>query len=240
MQRLFASSLALILLPTPYALAQETRPEYLKAYERGGLPPIANPIVFRDAHTFPPELKGLRVVEAEVDVRSTDDRDIAARMKTAAAVAFRDPRVKAAAGARFVVLGGGMLDPKKDETGLDKGELAVDFYNYERNLAYRAVLVGDDVVSLRAQPEGYQPKETRAEVQAAAAIVAKDPKHARTVAGLIARGLRAPSEGGDRLLYVLFYRGKERPALYDATVNMSDARVVHAGPITASRTRREK
>lgn len=238
MQRMSAMVLA-CLLPASYAFAQDAKPDYVKAYEKDGLPPLKQ-VEFRDAHTFPPELKDARVVDKKVAVRATDDQRIAARMKTAVAAAFRDPRVKEAAGARYVALGGGRLDPEKDDTAQDKGDLAVDFYNYERNLAYRAVLKGDSVVSVRAHPKGYQPKETRAEVRAAAAIVAKDPRHARAVAGLTPRGLRAPSEGGDRLLYVMFYKGKARPALYDATVNMSDERVVSAGPIEARKTGRAK
>lgn len=239
MTRMFASSLALILLPAAYACAQEVKPEYLKAYERGGLPPVEDPIQFRDAHTFPPQLKGLTVdKDVKIDVRDMGSGDIVQRMKAATELAFRDARVKEAAGPRFMPLGGGTLDVEKDNTALDKGDIAVDFYNYDRNRAYRAVLVGDRVVSVRAWPKGYQPKETRAEVQAAAQTVAKDPRHARAVAGLVARGLRAPSEGGDRVLYVLFYRGKERPALYAATVNMSTGRVIRADSIRNARSRR--
>jgi hypothetical protein len=232
MKHLLVGSLLLLSFPASLACrAQDSKPDYLKAYERSGLPPIDDPVQFSDPHAFPPRLKGLAVdKDAKVEFRA-EGTDIETRMASATSLAFSDARVKAAAGQRFAALGGGTIDAEKDARRADHGDIAVDFYNYDTNRSYRAILSDDRVVSVRPWPKGHQPKETRAEVQAAAGIVAKDPAHARAVAGLIARGLRAPSERGDRLLYLLFYKGKERPALYEATVNMSKGRVVRAKPL---------
>jgi hypothetical protein len=227
--------IGLLSTPTP-TLAQpgQTRPDYLKAYERGGFPAVTDPIEFSDARSFPPKLKGLVVdTDVKLDVRATQgadsSTDIRQRLAIATPIAFRDTRVQAAAGGRFIALGGGALDVKKGGNGADNGGVAVDFYNYEKNQAYRAIVVGERVSSLRVMPKGFQPKESRAEIKVAADIVARDPKHARAVGGLQARGLRAPpGENGDRLLYLLFYNGDVRPALYEATVNMSKARVEQA------------
>lgn len=231
MKHLLVSSLLSLLFPASFACAQDSRPDYLKAYERSGFPIIDDPVEFSDAHAFPPRLKGLAVdKDAKVEFRA-EGADIEQRMVSTTSLAFRDERVKAVAGQRYAALGGGTIDAEKGARRAEDGDIAVDIYNYDTNRSYRAILLGDRVVSVRPWPKGYQPKETRAEVQAAAGIVAKDPAHARRVAGLTARGLRAPSERGDRLLYLLFYKGKERPALYEATVNMSKGRVVSAKPL---------
>jgi hypothetical protein len=232
MTHFLASSLLLILFPASFACAQDTRPDYLKAYERSGFPAINDPVQFSDPHAFPPQLKGLTVdKDAKVEFRALEGADIERRMVIATSLAFSDPRVKAVAGQRYASLGGGTIDAEKGPRSANEGDIAVDFYNYDLNRAYRAILLDDRVVSVQPWPKGYQPKETRAEVQAAADIVARNPAHARAITGLSARGLRAPSEGGDRLLYLLFYKGKERPALYEATVNMSKGRVVRAKPL---------
>lgn len=232
MTHLLVFTLLLILFPASFACAQDARPDYLKAYERGGFPTIDDPVQFSDPHAFPPQLKGLAVdKDAKVEFRALGGADIEKRMVAATSLAFSDPRVKAVAGQRNAALGGGTIDPGKGALKANEGNIAVDFYNYDQNRAYRAILLDDRVVSVQPWPKGHQPKETRAEVQAAADIVAKNPAHARAVAGLTARGLRAPSERGDRLLYLLFYKGKERPALYEATVNMSKGRVVRAKPL---------
>jgi len=234
MTRTLVSSLLLILLPASSAIAQEVKPAYLKAYERSGFPTINDPVEFADAHSFPPKLKGLTVDrDVKLDVRAADTVDAKQRLAAARPVALRDARVKAAAGPRHAALGGGPIEVDKNASDTQTRGLAVDFYNYDTNRAYRAILVDDQVSSVIERPKGFQPKETRAEIQSAADIVAKDPKHARAVAGLNPRGLRAPpAANGDRLLYVLFYRGKERPARYEATVNMSQGRVVEAKAIS--------
>lgn len=234
MTRTLVSTILLLLLPVSSALAQETKPAYLKAYERGGLPTITDPVEFADAHSFPPRLKGLTVDrDVELDVRDTETVASKQRLAAARPIALRDARVKSAAGTRHVALGGGVVEADKDAADSQKASMAVDFYNYDTNRAYRAILVDDQVVRVQERPKGFQPKETRAEIQSAAGIVAKDPKHARAIAGLDARGLRAPpAANGDRLLYLLFYRGKERPARYEATVNMSKGQVVQAKAIS--------
>lgn len=231
MKHVLVSSLLLLIFPAALACAQDIRPDYLKAYERSGFPAIDDPVQFSDPHAFPPQLKGLAVdKDAKVEFR-TESADIEKRMALTTSLAFSDERVKAVAGQRYAALGGGTIDAEKGARRAEDGDIAVDFYNYDTNRAYRAILLDDRVVSVRPWRKGYQPKETRAEVQAAAGIVAKDPAHAHAVVGLIARGLRAPSDRGDRLLYLLFYKGKERPALYEATVNMSKGRVVWAKPL---------
>ncbi len=240
MKHVLVGSLPLLLLPAAFACAQDGRPDYLKAYEHRGFPVIDDPVEFSDPHAFPPRLKGLAVdADAKVEFRTQGD-DIERRMATATSLALGDERVKPVIGPRHAALGGGTIDPPKGADRAEDGDIAVDFYNYDTNRAYRAFLLDGRVVSVKPWPAGYQPKETRAEVQAAARIVAKDSAHARAVAGLVARGLRAPSERGDRLLYLLFYKGKERPALYEATVNMSKGRVVSAKPLRRGSVRRPK
>lgn len=228
--------LHLLLLPaiscwTVAGSAQETVPQYLRDYEQSGLPPLGDRIEFENQRGFPPQPEGLRVIEdVRPDVRADPQPPITRLMSTSREVALRDIRVRSALGERFALLGGGPVTP--DKRGALTGEqISLDFYSYSRNQAFNVLLAGDAVLSITAEAAGYQPPETREEVAAAAAIVARDTRFTAAVRNLQVRGIQTPSGSRNRHLYLLFYKAGQSSAVFQATVDMTLARVVSAGAI---------
>jgi hypothetical protein len=209
-------------------------PEYLQEHKRKGLPPIGDRIEFDDKHAFPPQPKGLRLSEgAKLEVKADPQPPIAELIARSREVALRDAKVRSTLGQRFAVVGGGLVWPPKGQAPDPARQLtALDFYSYSRNRAFTVLLTDRGVVSIKPERQGYQPPETREEVEAAAEIVRKDPRFSEAVRALIVRGIQAPSKTRSRHLYLMFYKAEATPAVFEATVDMTAARVVTARAVT--------
>jgi hypothetical protein len=211
---------------------QVPKPEYLRQYEKG-FPPVEQPIEFEGQHaSYPPPIKGLPAdATARLQFQADPQPPMRQLAPTLRDAALRDPKVKSALGDRFAMIGGGPVEPDKQRpVDLAKRPIALDFYSYSNNRALVVVMEGNKVVSINAQPRGYQPPESHEEVEAAAQILRKDPGHAKAITGLTVRGIQTPSEDGNRHLQLLFYKPNSRAAAFGATIDMTSGRVVSARP----------
>jgi len=210
--------------------AQQPEPQYIRDYKEKGLPAVGKHIEFEDHGAFPPRPKDMRLsVGAKAEVKAGPEVPIERLISQSRELALRDTRVRSALGSRFAVVGGGPVEPGKGRPlSAESAQTKLNFYSYSRNRAVSVLLDDKKVVAVTVRPQGFQPAETREEVAAAAEIVTKDPRFAKTVKGLIVRGIEASESTGNRLLYLLFYRQEGSPAVFTATVDMVRARVLSA------------
>lgn len=207
-----------------------SEPPYLAALKAKGPPPLG-PVLDFEEDSFPPVPKGVGPTTTEKpDIRPSGGVPLAERVTKARGLALQDTGVTSALGPRYVALAGGLSDPDKDHP-TDERAIALNFYSYSGDRAYRVLVRGGVVASIEPRPVGYQPPETRSEVAAAAEIVKRDERYRGTLRSLSPRGLQAPSPDGHRRLYLQFYEGDKRPARFGAMVDMTLGRIVTAGPI---------
>jgi hypothetical protein len=206
-----------------------SEPPYLASYRTKGLPALG-PVLDFEHDSFPPVPKGLPLrTDVKVDAIPRPALSALGEVAKARTITLNDPWVISALGARYVVLSAGTLEADKEQAG--PMSIAVHLYSYSEDRAYRVVVQAGAVASVEAQPAGYQPPETPAEVAAAAEVVRKDARYGEIVRLLHPRGLQSPNGRAHRQIYVMFFNGTKRPALFAATVDMVASRVVQAGPL---------
>ncbi len=192
---------------------------------------------------FPPRPKGFteaRLVPwKHVSGALTDER---AREILDAALADRG--VRKLLGERFVHIDTGEVRPEKGQEQKPSDPLVVEvtFYSYSNNVTIEVKMAETKVRSATAV-EVYQPPAPPEEVELAAGLVRRDPQMSRKVAGLRARGIVTPGirgrpGQGHRILYVTFRPPGSNTPAYWATVDLTDQKVLAAGPAGPRRSRK--
>lgn len=236
----YAISVALAVTPG-WVAAQERRDpppatwrgallEHLQQFKERGLPAVGEHVEFENLQAFPPQLKGLSVDPAfRLDIKPGTHPSMREARSQMRELALADARVRGSLGKRFALLASGWLDVDKaqgdDATG-DRYRLV--FYNYVRNVAVNVVVEKGRVAQVSLGRRGYQPAESREEVEAAAELVRKDDRYRALTEALVARGIETPSKDGHRRLYVTFHKEKRTGALVEAVVDMTAGRLVTA------------
>lgn len=191
---------------------------------------------------WPPQPKGAinvtRVVWEEIPGSLTDELE--SRIREAA---LRDARVREALGNRFSYI-------STDARELEKGRLReptqplstrVVFFSHTRNVALEVYMLGTAVENVTIR-EGYDPPEGKEEIDAAVALAESDPRLRGQLEGLTGAALVAFPQAGQpgyrhRVLDVTFTREGEDLPRYFALVDLTDQKVLVAGP-TSARGRR--
>jgi hypothetical protein len=184
------------------------------------------------ADGFPPEVKGatnVRILDWTFHPGAlTDEVETQARE-----VAVRDTRVSRLLGERFTYISADEIDPegKRQRRPEEKLSLRLTFFSYSRNAAVRVILTPRRTVARAELVKGYQPREGREEVEAAAALARREPRLGETTQGLSAYGLVVePKPGrtghGHRVIHVVFTKGDEDLPRYSAIVDLTDQKVL--------------
>lgn len=215
--------------PNP-APVREALPAELQVLREQGLALRGERVELEGKLDYPPRIKGAPatpgVRPAVVPGPRPSMRESRQSMSTAA---LGNPRVRAALGERFALLGSGWLDNDKDAPPSADERYQLTFYNYARNEVVTVTTSPKrEILDVQSAPARVQPAESREEVDMAVNIVRRDERHGRLVANLRGRGIVTPGPDSDRYLYVLFYREPRTPAVAEATVNMSAGKVVAA------------
>ena len=186
-----------------------------------------------DTSVFPPRPKGYRQATAPGDtltiVKSAVVLD-AARVAALRRRAEEDDRVQAALGTRSRFLSAWLAEVGSKTDPAPPYEARLEYFNYPLNRAVHVRFSGDQVAAVKVQTRGYQPPESDDEVAAAADIVKGDPRFRTAVEGLPVRGIRTVAPEGRRYLYLMF-KQPGKPAVFDATVDLTSNRIVEAGPV---------
>jgi hypothetical protein len=186
---------------------------------------------------FPPEVKGatnVRVMEWTFRQGAlTDEAEAKARE-----IAVRDARVRQLLGERFAYISADEIDPegKRPRRPEETLSLRLTFFSYSENAAVRVILTPRRTVVRVVRAElvrGYQPREGRKEVEAAAALARREPRLVERTQGLIPYGLLIePSPGrrghGHRVIHVVFTKGDEDLPRYSAIVDLTEQKVLAA------------
>jgi hypothetical protein len=210
-----------------------TVPPDLRELAARGLAVEGERVQFDGDLTIPPTLKGFPAVSTVrpeiVPGQRPPAEEARQRMR---AMAVENPRIKEALGRRFALLSSGWLDVEKgkEETAADRYQMV--FYSYDKNQVVTAIASSrGEVLDMRASTPKVQPPESREEVEAAAAIVQGDERHAARTKELQVRGIQTEGQGDHRTLYLTFYERNRRRAVYEATVDMTVGKVVRARAI---------
>lgn len=208
----------------PVAAQVTTEPEYVRRYSVEG-PPSADPVAeFVDATSFPPRLRAepvdepVRYERSELDVGDEE-------LERARRAALRDPQVRSALGERYVEVAIGVDVPEKGELkAQSRPPVAMEFYSYAREAAFRVTVADERVLALQEMPAEYQPPETAEEIARAVEIVAEQPELAGWMRGAEAEGILTLCEVSRRCLYVQWVR--ENRIMLSAVVDMIQGRVL--------------
>jgi len=209
-------------------------PEYLEAFREHGLPPIGDRVTFEDDRALPPNPKG-RTVDDNFRLEITPSKrpPVADMRNKMRAVALGDARVRKSLGERFSLLGSGWLEAPKEKPAETADEpYQLTFYSYSRNRAVKVVASGDKIAQVVSLKPGIQPAESQEEVEMAATVVRRNARLREQLGGLRARGIVTPSKKGNRELYVTFYRKNQPAAVFQATVDMTNSRVLDYRPVS--------
>jgi len=152
-------------------------------------------------------------------------------------VAVADAQVKAALGARYAYIMAGQVEGPKGSAGTSTQALAVRlvYFSHANNAAFEVILK-DRIVERVGRIEGEPPPEGQEEIRAAAALAARDDRLRGKLAGLVPQGLlttvpeKMPGYG-HRLLDITFEKEGADSATYFAVVDLTDRRVLEAGPM---------
>ena len=218
----------------PPQLVRGELPKYLKVFKERGLPAIGDHVIFVDDGALPPNLKAHTVDEdfhpEIIPSKRASVADMRTRMRAAA---LADPRVRAALGTRFSLLGSGWLDAPKD-SGVDTANepYQLTFYSYGRNRAVKVVASGSEITKVLTLKAGIQPAESQEEVELATTLILQNARLREMLQGHRARGIVTPSKTGNRQLYVMFYKDNQPAAVFQATIDMTLGRVVNSRPIS--------
>lgn len=154
--------------------------------------------------------------------------------------ALQDPRVRQELGERFAYLSADEIEGEAKEQKRDPARpLAVrlTFFSHSHNTAVQVTMRGR-VVETVARRLGDQPPEGPDEIKVAIALAQRDARLRGKLQGLAGNALVAfPTEGepgyGHRVLDVTFTKeGQDLPS-YFALVDLTEQKVLTAGPITA-------
>jgi hypothetical protein len=215
---------------------RDALPPELQSLREQGLAVRGDRVIFEGELDFPPKLKGVPITSGARPAVTPGTRPSMQESRLSMrAAAVANPRVRAALGERFSLLGSGWIEADKDAPA-DAERYQLSFYNYARNEVVTVVTSrAREVLEVQSAPARVQPAESREEVDAAIEIVRRDERYGRLVKDLRGRGIQTPSPGADkdrdRYLYLLFYREPRTPAGVEATVNMSAGKVVAARPL---------
>jgi hypothetical protein len=223
----------------PAPLGDSLPPE-LKALRDSGLEFAGDHVVFDDAFSVPPKLKG-RPTTSTVKLEytaGTRPAPLESRRDMSAA-AMADPKVTAALGGRHAMLKSGWLDPDKEADSAGAEERYQSAYiNYAKNEVVTVLQSArGEVLKVVSEAATVQPAESREEVDSAIALVRADPRYAKAVRGLPGRGILTEGGNGHRWLFLLFYRKSQPKAVFEATVDMTAGTVVSARPANESKGR---
>jgi hypothetical protein len=225
------SGLLLVLLASASLIGCD-RPQEIKA-----TPPAA-PVLQQTGigEGWPPTVRGATDVSVvgwkEIPGALTDALEADLRQ-----VAVADARVKAALGERFAYIMAGHVEGPKESTGASTQALSVRlvYFSHANNAAIEVILK-DKVVERVDRIEGEPPPEGQEEIRAAAALAARDDRLLGKLAGLVPQGLlttvpeKTPGYG-HRLIDITFEKEGAEAATYFAVVDLTDRRVLEAGPM---------
>jgi hypothetical protein len=215
--------------PNP-ATVRDALPAELKLLREQGLALRGDRVELEGKRDFPPRLKGAPASPGVQPAVVPGPRpSIQESRRSMSVAALASPRVRAALGERFALLGSGWLDNDKDAPPSADERYQLTFYNYGRNEVVTVTTSPkSEILDVQSAPARVQPAESREEVDMAVDIVRRDERYGRLVSNLRGRGIVTPGPDADRYLYVLFYREPRTPAVVEATVNMSAGKVVAA------------
>lgn len=153
--------------------------------------------------------------------------------------ATQDTRVRTALGARFAYVTLAEVEPDKQRPlrAADALPVRLTFYSYTNNIAVE-VLMRRGAVEGVTRREDYQPPEGADEIKAAIALAQDESRLAAFVKGMHATAIVTyPEQGhlgyGHRVLHVSFSAGggEEEAPRYYALVDLTEQKVVTAGPV---------
>jgi hypothetical protein len=181
---------------------------------------------------FPPEVKGatnVRILEWKFHPGAmTDQAEAQVRQ-----VALRDTRVRRLLGDRFAYISADEIEPegKRRRRPEETLPLRLTFFSHSRNAAVRVILTPARTVARADLVKGYQPREGREEIEAAAALVRRDARlRAQTQelspAGLVIEPRPGRPGHGHRVIHVVFSRGEEDLPRYSALVDLTEQKVL--------------
>jgi hypothetical protein len=155
-------------------------------------------------------------------------------------IAARDERVLALLGERFDYINTVATEWGKDRRPNPSQPLAtrLTFFSHTNSVAVEVQMLGLRVRSACNRP-GYQPPEADGEIKEAIALARADKRLETEVRGLNADAILLPRDAeelgyGERLIWVVFTDATkseaEKPALFTATVDITNQRVLNARP----------
>ena len=187
---------------------------------------------------WPPRVKGasdFRLLPLQ-EIPTARNEKAEAQLRTAA---LANPRVRELLGERFAFVSAGEVEPKKGADSRPAGSPVVrlTFFSHAHNTAVEVLMSGSRVQSAERRP-GEAPPEGAEEIRAAIALAERDSRLAGTLEGLSGNALVAfPEKGqpgyGHRVLDVTFTREGVDLARSFALVDLTDEKVLAAGPIEA-------
>lgn len=222
------------LLSLPGVACRKPRPRQAVLPEKA--PQVAEQQFTDPQEGFPPRVKDQTNVTAvaaeELQTSLTDTLAVQTRD-----AALQDQRVHQLLGARFAYIEVDEIEPEKDQPVNAGGDLItrVTFFSYENNAAVYVRMVGLRVESA-TKNDGFQPSEGSEEIKTAVALAGRDTNLRGKLAGLTGRAILSYTpEGqvgfGHRVMRVTFRNGDEEFPRYFAMVDLTDQRVLSAGPM---------
>jgi hypothetical protein len=183
---------------------------------------------------FPPQVKGRTNVTAKAaEERSAGLTD--ALVTQTRAAALQDQSVRALLGARSAYITTDEVDPEKGQTLNPNGALAtrVTFFSYTNNVAV-IVRMNGLKVETATRVDNYQPAEGSDEIKEAIDLASRDRQLLGKLTGLTGHAILTLNTRGQghRMLRVTFRQGDEDVPRYFANVDLTDQKVVSAGPVT--------
>ncbi|MGH7232555.1 MAG: hypothetical protein ACREJU_14535 [Nitrospiraceae bacterium] len=160
----------------------------------------------------------------------------AARETEIQQAALQDRRVRDLLGTRFTHINTETIMPGKHVTPAPElRRTRLTYFSYTRNMAVEVRMRGQDLETANARP-GYEPPEGEEEIQKAVDLARSDGRLQRAVQGLAGHAiLTSIEEGkpgyGHRVLWVTFARGDSGDPLFSAAVDLTDEKVLDAGPV---------
>jgi len=191
---------------------------------------------------WPPRVKDRTNVTAgpaqETSVRLTNALAVQTRD-----AALQDQRVREQLGNHFAYIHTDEIEPEKGQTANGPLATRVTFFSYANNVAVLVRMSGLKVESV-SRREGYQPPEGADEIKQAIEFASRDNKLRDKLPGLTGNAILTLNEGeransSHRVLRVTFSQGDEDAPRFFAEVDLTDQRVLSAGPFGAENKERK-
>jgi hypothetical protein len=160
----------------------------------------------------------------------------AAREEEMAQAALQNRQVRDLLGSRFTHISTETIMPGKNVTPAPElVRTRLTYFSYSKNVAVEVRMRGQEVESVNTRP-GYEPPEGEDEIQMAIGLAKSDGRLQSQVESLTGHAiLTSIDEGrpgyGHRVLWVTFAQGDSGNPIFSATVDLTDQKVLNAGPV---------